>query len=272
MIAPDELDRDPGQLGEFGLGHVNRPERPFLRLRLHGVGEDVTRVLVSDDALDVVALEPGQQSAEAAGRVGQQHRGTDAVHRLGRRVGFELRVPDGIELIIARAVGLFERGGIVHRELLAGPELAVLGSEAPGAEVALVASGLGLVGVILATPVGPAHARPIPDVCRIAGAQQLGLIALAPIPPPLPHRRAGAVPQEQRRALGIDRDLVFDMAMVADQRLGGRIAEHLAAGLERALPRDGDGPVGQGRPCRRADRRKREARQGHSEPGQPSRA
>src|SRR5690606_38896480 len=114
---------------------------------------------------------------------------------------------------------------------------------APGAEVALVAPRGGGVSVVLAAPVGAADMRPVPHVGGVPGAQQLHLVAFAAIPGPLPDRGARTVPQEHRRRLGIDRDLVLHMAMIASERGGGRIAEIAAAGLKRALPGDRHRPL-----------------------------
>src|SRR5690606_37889407 len=110
------------------------------------------------------------------------HRRTNAVDCLRGGIGLELRVRDAVELIVTRPICLLQRLGIVRRELYSGVELAELRAEAPGTEVALIAPLLRLVGVILATPVGAANTRAVPDIGRIAGTQQLGLIAFTTIP------------------------------------------------------------------------------------------
>src|SRR5690606_11044426 len=240
VVASDQLNGHLRQPNEFFLGDIDRAERAFAQLRFHRVGEHISWVLIRDDALDVVALQPRQQRAKAPGGIGQQDRWTDAIHRHRRGIGLELRVRDGVELVVARAVRLFERGWIVHRKLKPGIEFAVSGPEPPSPEVALIAPCLRLVGVVLATPVRPSHTRAVPHVGRIAGTQQLRLVSLAAVPATLPDGCARTVPQDQGGRLRFDGYLIFDMAMVAGQRRRCRIADDPATGFERALPRDGD--------------------------------
>src|SRR5690606_36294075 len=135
MVAPDDLDRDRRQPGEFLFGDINRAERALAQLRLHRVGEDVSRVLVGDDALDVVALEAGQQRAKTARRIGQQHRRADPVDRRGRGVGLELRVGDRGELVVPGAVGLLALIRVILRELQGGEELPKRRAETHGGGV-----------------------------------------------------------------------------------------------------------------------------------------
>src|SRR5207344_1386607 len=106
------------------------------------------------------------------------------------------RVVQGVEFVIAGARGLIPGFGIRYRELQAWMPFAEIDAESPGCEIALVEI-LGFVIDRLATPVGPADARAIPQIHRIALAQKDALEAFAAVPAVLPHLGAGAVPHDQ---------------------------------------------------------------------------
>ena len=102
------------------------------------------------------------------------------------------------------------------------------GHEAPSCKIAMIEI-VGRVGDRLATPVG-ADARAID---RIALAQEHALETLAAVPAILPHLRAGGVPHDQPDAAPFLMDEIFDIAMVAGERLAGiaGFCDDLAADL-----------------------------------------
>ena len=93
-----------------------------------------------------------------------------------------LRVFDGVEFEIARSRRLVPRLGILRRELHALEPVRILRAEAPCDEVLLIPAAARLVGIRRAAPVGAAHVRAVPDVNRVAAAQEDTLVALATVP------------------------------------------------------------------------------------------
>src|SRR5206468_7082606 len=92
------------------------------------------------------------------------------------------------------------------------------------------------VGDRLAAPVRATDARAVPEVNGISPAQKNALVTFAAVPAIFPHFRAGTVPHDQADAAPLRGDEVFDVTMVAGERLAGvtRLGDDLAANFIRA--------------------------------------
>src|SRR3954452_18503163 len=93
-------------------------------------------------------------------------------------------------------------------------------AETPGGKVALIEI-VRRVGDRLAAPVGATDARAVPQVNRISPAPESALAALAAVPAVFPHLGAGTVPHDQADAAPFRRDKIFDVTMIAGERLAG---------------------------------------------------
>src|SRR5215217_8284079 len=115
-------------------------------------------------------------------------------------------------------------------------------AETPGGKVALIEI-IRRVGDRLATPVGATDARAVPQVNRISPAQENALVTFTAVPAVFPNLGAGAVPHDQADAAPFRRDEIFDVTMIAGERLAGvtGLGDNLAANFIRARGFQDDG-------------------------------
>src|SRR5215213_10401513 len=115
-------------------------------------------------------------------------------------------------------------------------------AETPGCAIALIEI-IRRVGNRLATPVRATDARAVPQVNRVSPAQENALVAFATVPAIFPYLGAGAVPHDQADPAPFRGDEVFDVTMVAGERLAGvaGLGDNLAADFIRARGFQDDG-------------------------------
>src|SRR5262249_25574219 len=140
----------------------------------------------------------------------------------------------GVKLVVAGAGCLVPGFGITGRELHTGRPVRIGDAETPGRKVARIKI-FRSVGDRLAAPVRTADARAVPQIDGISPAQEDALVAFAAVPAVFEYLRARAVPHDQADLAPFRRNEIFDVTMVAGQRLAGvaGLGHDLAADLKR---------------------------------------
>jgi hypothetical protein len=232
----------PGHLGLFGYDP-----------REHTIGRGVVEALGIDFNLgsDDVAARGNFCTCDAAGVVTDRRAGRiDSA--VGRNLVQKLRAIriDGVELFVEPVKDY--RFVLVIR----GPDLCgdvddtdpgmtgVAPHKATARDAASQATAAKIcgrrVGVGATAPIGAADLRAVPDVDRVAAAQEEALVALAAVPSIQPRRGRGAVPHHQVDPARVHRNLVLDVAVIAVQRLRVGVAEDCSAHREGPLLLDRD--------------------------------